>query len=130
MNQPTLFTEDLTDALKDAVRALGGMKDVGHRLRPEIAADDAGAWLKDCLNPKRRERLNPDQVLWLIREGKKAGCHSIMHYIADEAGYTRPSPLEPRDELAELQKAFIESTKQQRAIADRLERMFGMRIVA
>jgi hypothetical protein len=130
MNQPALFTEDLSDALRDVVRALGGMKDVGHRLRPEIAPDDAGSWLKDCLNPKRRERLNPDQVMWLIREGKKAGCHSIIYFLCDDAGYTRPSPLEPKDEAAELQRQFIESTKQQRAIAERLERLFGVRAVA
>lgn len=130
MNQPALFSEDFTDALRDVVRALGGMKEVGSRLRPEIAADDAGGWLKDCLNPKRRERLNPDQVMWLIREGKKVGCHSIIHYISDDAGYTRPSPLEPKDEVAELQRQFIEYAKGQKAIADRLERLFGMRIVA
>lgn len=123
MSQNTLFSEDFNDALKDVVRALGGTKAVGVRLRPEMAADAAGAWLKDCLNPTRRERLDPEQVLWILREGRKAGCHSAMNFIADETGYVRPAPLEPQDEAAQLQRAFIESVQQQKLIASRLERL-------
>lgn len=123
MSQNTLFSEDFNDALKDVVRALGGTKAVGVRLRPEMAADAAGAWLKDCLNPTRRERLDPEQVLWILREGRKAGCHSAMNFIADEAGYVRPAPLEPQDEAAQLQRAFIDSVQQQKLIASRLERL-------
>ena len=125
MSQPQLWTEDINDALRDVVRALGGPKSAGSKLRPEIPADDAGKWLKDCLNPERRERLTPEQVLWLIREGRKVGCHSAINFIADDAGYSRPSPVEPQDQLAELQKQFIESTRQQKSIAERMERLMG-----
>ena len=69
MSQSALFSEDIHDALRDVVRALGGVKDAGARLRPELPADAAGHWLKDCLNPERRHRLDPEQVLWLLREG-------------------------------------------------------------
>lgn len=123
MGQAALFSEDFNDALKDAIRALGGTKEVGKGLRPEMAADAAGAWLKDCLNPTRRERLSPEQVLWILRESRKVGCHSAMNFLADEAGYVRPAPLEPQDEAAQLQRAFIESVQQQRRIAERLERL-------
>jgi hypothetical protein len=121
--QNALFSEDFNDALRDAIRALGGAKEVGLKLRPEMAADAAGGWLKDCLNPTRRERLNPEQVLWILRESRKAGCHSAMNFLCDEAGYARPTPLEPQDEAAHLQRLFIESVQQQKLIASRLERL-------
>jgi len=125
-DQGALFTEDINDAIRDVVRALGGNKEVGHRLRPEMPANEAGTWLKDCLNPARRERLNPEQVVWLLREGRKVGCHSAMHFIADEAGYLRPVPMEPKDEAAELQRQYIEAVRLQKRLADRMERVMGM----
>lgn len=126
--QPALFTESIYDALSDVVRALGGPKDAGKLMRPTIAADDAGQWVKDCLNPTRRERFNPEQVLWLVRKGREAGCHSIVNYLADEGGYTRPTPIEPKDEEAELMRQFIATAREQRLILERLERC-GIRVV-
>lgn len=129
-NQSSLFTEDITDALKDAVRALGGPKEVGRKLRPELTADAAGAWLKDCLNPTRRERLDPEQVVWLLREARAAGCHSIMNYLADEGGYTRPAPLAPEDEAAQLQRDFIRAVEHVDGLTRRLERINVLKSVA
>lgn len=125
MSQAALFAEDVNDALKDVVRALGGLKEVGRRLRPELAADAAGTWLKDCLNPMRRERLDPEQFIWLLREGCKVGCHSAMHFICDETSYARATPLEPKDEAAELQRQVLAATKSLETIAKRLERLQG-----
>ena len=125
--QTSLFSEDIHDALKDVVRALGGMKEAGSRLRPELPAIEAGNWLKDCLNPARRERLNPEQVLWLLREGRKIGCHSAMNFIADEAGYQRPAALEPQDEAAQLQRQFIDAVQALKRITDRGDRL-GLRM--
>lgn len=130
VTQSTLFTEDINDALKDAVRALGEMKEVGRKLRPELTSDAAGAWLKDCLNPLRRERLDPEQVVWLIREARAIGCHSIMNYLADEGGYTRPAPLSPQDEAAELQREFIQAVGHVESLTRRLERINLLKSVA
>lgn len=125
MTQPALFTESIYDALSDVVRALGGPKDTGKLMRPTLAADDAGQWVKDCLNPTRRERFNPEQVMWLIRKGRELGCHSIVNYICDDGGYTRPSPTSPLDEAAQLKRDYIESVRMQKRIAERLERLEG-----
>jgi hypothetical protein len=128
--QNRLFTEDVLDALGDVVRSLGGAKIAGPMMRPDLPALQAARWVLDCLNRDRRERFDPDQVLFLLRKGRETGCHSAMNYISDEAGYTRPSPLEPLDEMAELQRQYIDSVKEQRRIADRLERIGGLRSVA
>lgn len=123
MSQDTLFTEDIYDALKDAVRALGGNKEVGVRLRPELASNNAGDWLKDCLNPKNRHVLDPQQIMWIIREAKAIGCHSIVHFICDDAGYARTTPIEPIDEAAELLRRGEALGRELSVTVKRLERL-------
>jgi hypothetical protein len=122
MNQPPLFVESIYEALREAVKALGGAKAVGLYLWPEMFADDAGTKLRDCLNPERRERLNPEQVLLILRRAREAGYHGAMQFIAAEAGY-KCEPVEPLDEQASLQREYIESVKAAAKIAARLERL-------
>ena len=122
MDQPALFHESLTDALQDCIRALGGAKVVGHAMRPEKSIDDARRWLLDCLNPDRAERLAPDQVLWILREARKVGCHAGAAYILRECGYADPQPVEPEDERAALQREFVQMGKAMKALFARMER--------
>lgn len=124
--QPALPAESVADALRDVVRAMGGAKTVGARMRPELPADHAGRWLSDALNDNRREHLSPQQLLWLLREGRQAGAHGAMAYLCAEAGYADPLPVAPADEAAALQRAYIDSVRAQQAIADRLERLAGL----
>ena len=122
MNQQSLFHETLTEALQDCIRALGGAKAVGHAMRPEKSIDDARRWLLDTLNPDRAEKLAPDQVLWILKESRKVGCHAAMAYIARECGYADPQPIEPEDERATLQREYIAAVKTLSAITTRIER--------
>src|SRR5690349_8360215 len=73
------------DALRSAVLAMGGYKKVGPRMRPTF--DGAAEWLRKCLSDDRRERLDPGQVLWILREAHVHGFHSAMDYFAGEACY-------------------------------------------
>ena len=122
MDQPALFHESLTDALQDCIRALGGAKVVGHAMRPEKSIDDARRWLLDCLNHDRAERLAPDQVLWILREARKVGCHAGAAYILRECGYADPQPVEPEDERAALQREFVQMGKAMKVLFARMER--------
>lgn len=108
-HQIPLIVEDLPTALADVARALGGLKRAGAMLRPELPADQAGRWLADCLEAGRREKLSPEQLLMLLREGRRVGCHSAMAFLAQECGYAPPQPIEPQDEAAELQRQFLAS---------------------
>ena len=122
MEQESLFHEDIYDALRDIGRRVG-YKTIGSQLWPEKSADKAGEHFSCCLSRDRREVLNPEQVLWLLREGRRVDCHVAMHYLADEAGYQRPETIEPEDEKARLQRAFIESVKVQKQIVSSLSRL-------
>jgi hypothetical protein len=104
-----LFFESVNEALRQIVVVLGGAKKVGATMRPELPADQAANWLLACLNPDRRERLDPDQVVWLLRQAREAGYHQSMAYLAEAAGYkVEPiTPAETRDRLAD---AIVQAT--------------------
>jgi hypothetical protein len=123
VTQPSLFCESLADALREVVRACGGSKPIGARLWPEKAPETAGRLLQDCLNDARPEKLSPEQVLLIARMGRERQCHAVMQYLARESGYADPQPIEPEDERAILQRQFIESTRLQAQLVDRLERL-------
>lgn len=121
--QMNLIHETLTDALRDVVQAAGGNKKVGAQMYPEMPADLAAQRIRDCLNPERREIFNPEQVLFLLRMGRQCGCHAAINHISHEAGYSAPQPVEPEDEVARLQREFVEATKTLGALASHIERI-------
>jgi hypothetical protein len=104
-----LFFEGVDEALRQVVAVLGGAKKVGAAMRPELPADQAGNWLLACLNRDRRERLNPDQVLYLLRAAREAGYHQSMAWIAAEAGY-KVEPLSPAQQRDRLADALLQAT--------------------
>lgn len=101
-NDLAIFS-DMNDALTSAVHALGGYKKVGIILRPELATNPASAaqWLRDCLNPDKRERLTPEQTLHLLRLAREADYHAAKHWIDAEVGYepSRPIDLDAKEDL-------------------------------
>lgn len=116
-----LFFEDIEDALRYVVQCMGGAKVVGAKVRPEMDPDKAGRWLADCLNDLRREHLAPQQVLMVLRMARQAGIHAAMRHINGECGYADPTPIEPEDEIARLQREYVEATKTLGALVTRIE---------
>ena len=106
--QQQLFFDDIADAIRVTVQALGGNKPVGAKLWPEKAPDAAGRLLADCLNTAKPEKLSPEQVVLLGKWGREVGCHAIVSYYGQECGYEF-KPVDPgleRDRLADaLQEA-------------------------
>jgi hypothetical protein len=84
--------DSIHDALKAAVRALGGAKKVGPRLRPAFTGDAAG-WLLNCLNPEHLQELHIDQALLILRWANDAGYHEAKHYADKLTGYAPSVPL-------------------------------------
>lgn len=121
--QVPMFVEDLNEAIRATVNALGGMKAMGVELRPEKSAVDAGKWLADCLNPAKRDRLDPEQIAFLRRRARQAGCHILAAFEMQDAGYAPPVAIEPEDERAKLEREFIASVKALEVIQQRLARV-------
>lgn len=119
--QDRLFCEDINEALREIVNALGGPKKVGPMLWPEKTVDQSHSLLLACLNVERKERLTPEQVMLLLREGRGAGCHVGVYFICDQAGYDRPAPIEPEDELARLQREYIAAVAALKTLTPKIE---------
>lgn len=104
--QIPMFVEDLNDAIRDTIKAMGGYKQVGYEMRPELGVEAAGRWLSDCCNPDRRDKLSPEQVAFIRRRARQQGIHILAAFEAKDAGYAPPRPIEPEDERAELMREF------------------------
>lgn len=119
--QMSLVHESITDALREAINACGGNKKAGPVLYPDLPVDQAAGRIRDCLNPDRRELFSPDQVVLIARLARDVGNHAVMNYLAVELGYLKPAPVEPEDEIARLQREFVEATKSLHNMATRIE---------
>lgn len=113
--------ESINDALIECVKALGGSKVVGPALWPEKAPDAAQRLLLDCLNPDRPAHLTPEHVVLLMRKARQAGHHLVADWLMSELGYAKPVPIEPRDEVAELQRQFIQATQDMATMMERMQ---------
>lgn len=115
--------ESVNEALIASVKALGGSKQVGHKLWPEKTLESAQRHLLACLNEDKAERLSPEQLVLLMRMGREKGCHDVMRHLCAELGYAEPVPIEPKDELAELLRISNELRAQLLRSSERIERL-------
>ncbi len=113
--------DGINGALIECVRACGGSKQVGPLLWPEKTPDAAQRLILACLNEDRAERLSPEHLAFVFKLAKSKGHHDGLHALCDLLGYTRPTPIEPRDEAAELQKQFIAATHAMQELSRRME---------
>jgi hypothetical protein len=119
--QTGLFHESLEDALAEIVSSCGGRKSFAASMWESKSARDAHNKLDACLNRERAEKFDLDELLYILRAGRAAGCHSAMAFIARECGYADPTPLEPEDERAKLQREFSQSVEHLRRLAAALD---------
>jgi hypothetical protein len=122
-SQDLLFHETFEDALAEVMSRCGGRKSFAQEMSSAKPPREAHNHVDACLNPERREKFSPAEVLYIARKGREVGCHAVMRYLCQELGYADPQPIEPRDELAELQRAWIQSVQVQQKLADRMERL-------
>ena len=113
--------ESMNDALLECVNACGGSKQVAAALFPAKAPDAAQRALLDALNEDRPAFPHPDHVLQILRMARARGCHAGMEFIAAQLHYAPPVPVQPVDQLAELQRDYIEATRTLAQIAARIE---------
>lgn len=113
--------DSINDALIDAVKALGGSKQVGPLLWPEKTPDAAQRLLLACLNEDRPEHLTPEHMMYVLRLSRAKGKHEAFAYMAQLLGYAQPVPIEPRDELAELQRQSAATPESLQGIVSRME---------
>ena len=122
MDTPSLFCESIEEAVAEVAMRCGGRKAFAASMWPSLPVRDAHNRFDACLNPERREQFHPSDILYILRRGREAGCHSLMLFLARETGYADPQPMEPEDERAKLQREFVQAQKAMTQLAARMER--------
>jgi hypothetical protein len=115
--------ETWNDALIDCVKAAGGSAIVGKKVFPEKSPESAQRALLDCLNDDRPAKLSPDQTKLILRLARDKGFHGGIAFLLADLGYAPTTPIEPKDEVAELQRQFIEAGAQAAELGARMEQM-------
>jgi hypothetical protein len=115
--------EGLNQALIECVKAAGGSANVGRKLFPEKTPESAQRALLDCLNEDRPAKLSPEQVLLILRLARAKGFHDGISFILSDLGYAPTTPIEPKDEAAELGRQASELLAAAERITERLQRL-------
>lgn len=119
--------ESLNDALIEAVKAAGGSANVGAKLWPEKPPQHAQRALLDCLNEDRPAKLSPEQVLLICRLARAKGHHGVIAFILQDLSYAPTSPIDPRDEYAELQRQQVAMLEGMNSLMARMESLTNTR---
>ena len=115
--------DGLNQALIECVKAAGGSAIVGKKLFPEKSPEAAQRVLLDCLNEDRPAKLSPEQVLLVLRLARAKGYHGGIAFILADLGYAQTTPIEPKDEAAELSRQASELLAAAERITERLQRL-------
>lgn len=120
-DQQQLFYETWNDVLRATVDFLGGPKEVGSMLWPEKTVSEAHRACLDCLNPERPHQFGEKEHL-LISLARAKDFHLPMVWLSQRFNYAPPQPIEPQDQIAELQRQFIRAVETASGFAKLLER--------
>lgn len=126
MEQESLFFESVEDVLDAVIRATGGHKQVANDLWPSLRMETAYARIKACLNPEKAEKFSPSELMWLLARGRAKGLHIAMHWLCGELGYAPPSPVEPADQEADINRQLDASLEKLEHLTSRLARIRGI----
>lgn len=120
MTQQPLFCEDIYEVLKTIGQTYGGSKKIGALLWPDKPIDKAAELWNNCCNSTRPEKLDPEQIVFVLKLASEIGCHVGIDYIGRKCNY-KWEPIVPEDERAQLMRQFNENVKLQAQIVTRLE---------
>lgn len=121
MDQQPLFYESIYEALNACVMACGGAKVVAGKLWPEKTADAAHRLLLQCLKEDRPEKLDPEQLMFVLRMGRERGFHDVIKFIASDAGYDTPRPIDSEKQAKRLVDVIQQCTQAQTAALKQLQ---------
>ena len=115
--------ESMNEALIACVKASGGSKTVGGAMWPDMAPDHAQRKLLNALDESRPEKLSPSQVILILKMARDRGFHEGIGHVLETLSYAPTTPIEPKDEAADLMRQVLES---QRILAAQMERLTAL----
>lgn len=127
--QNQLFYEDFYDVLKAMVQSAGGTKAVAARLWPHKPIAEAQRELLDALNRERPRKLDPEEVIAILKFAREAGFHAGKHWLDNEVGYQPTMPTDPKIERDRLADELSRAADHFKALTKAVERMPPLRAV-
>ena len=103
--------DSINEALIACVKAANGSKAVGAVMWPDIAPDQAQRKLLNALDESRPEKLAPSQVMLILKMARAKGFHEGVGHILEDLGYAPTTPIDPKDEAADLLRQVVENQK-------------------
>jgi hypothetical protein len=123
--------DDIYEAARAVVKALGGAAAVGKRLWPKMPVKTAEGRMLDSTNRNRSAKLDPEELLQLAKWGRETGCHALVDFINADTGYEPTKPVVLTEQLARLQIAAMEAQRRAEAASADLRVMLeNPRLVA
>ena len=107
----------LDDVATEHPRVVAGMIDIYGSWIDRFGIDGFRIDTARHVNPEFWQAFEPS----MMERAKAKGCHAGINALCDALGYSHPTPIEPMDEVAELQKQFIQATEAMQALSARLE---------
>lgn len=122
-HQSTLFHDDIYDAMRTDVMAIGGWKEVSSRLWPLKKDPTSGAeYLKCCLRGDRNEKLDLEQIAAIKKWAREVESYATISFEAQEIGFDFRI-IEPEEESEKLQRMFINAQENMGRLVDRMEKL-------
>lgn len=113
------FFESDKAATKYAVQASGKtVKDVAHAIWPNKSIERAQTDLLNALNENRETQLSTDEHMAVARY---CGQYDWLYYVCHRCSHSRPVPVTPADQAAELQAALFSKADELRAVLSQIE---------
>jgi hypothetical protein len=112
--------DDIYEATRVVVKALGGAAAVGKRLWPTKPIKTCEGRLLDSMNRNRSAELTGEELLQLAKWGREGGCHALNDFFNDDTGYERTRPIILTEQLARLQLAALDAQRKSEAAAEDL----------
>lgn len=121
-----LEATSLRAALEAEIYDAGGWAAVAKELYPakfKDSPDAAERHLRNSIDPNHTQKFDvyQHQVLKEMAKRRKGRCVSI-EYDCAQHNYTAPSPIQPEDEKARLQREYVEAVKTLSGISAKLEK--------
>jgi len=111
MRQAALFDGGLDGALEDAVFALGSWQQSAATLWPTECPIERGRYLRQALDPGRREKLAPAELEALIVAAAAHGCLVPLERLTRLCGCRPPEPVPPEAQEGAATEAVQRATE-------------------
>ena len=117
MQQEPLFFDGPEDAIAACLQGLN-KKDIAARVYPHKSQERAEDRLKAITNPSRREAADMDEIVRIMAVTER---YYPLYYMAQAVSHSRPHPIAPDDEKAQLLHTAQEILRNFQNVTKRLE---------